>query len=235
MSTDYEAKPEAEERGPEPVTCILHEAVVPCARCAADDESYLAFLRGQSRIAGALATSAQAAQTAVADVYKQITRQVNDGDLWEIGAAELADALAEAAIAAAALRRIRRITGLFAAKAGEELADMGRHKDEKDAEVARLRAEVDQLQRRLADHCGNTGSCDVCEEKAELQRIDAIRAADAARYHGLVPALDGSLWFCASAPGHKFGCRASDGHVIITAAESVDGADPVEGEGSDVD
>lgn len=88
---------------------------------------------------------------------------------------------------------------------------------EKEAEIGRLRAEVDQLQRQLAANAG------------------AILAEDAARYHGFVRALDGTLRFCAFAPGHEPDCRDSDGHVIITAVEPDGSAEPIEGEGSDLD
>jgi hypothetical protein len=83
---------------------------------------------------------------------------------------------------------------------------------------------------------GGTAEPAACWEcQAELRRAGAILAEDAARYHGFVRALDGTLRFCASAPGHKFGCRDSDGHVIITAVEPDTTTDAVEGEGSDLD
>lgn len=88
---------------------------------------------------------------------------------------------------------------------------------EKSAEISRLRAEVDQLQRQLSANAY------------------AILAEDAARYHGFVRALDGTLRFCALAPGHENGCRDTCGHVIITAAEPDGSAEPIEGEGSDLD
>ena len=105
---------------------------------------------------------------------------------------------------------------------------------ERDAELERLRAEVGQLQRRLADH-----ACDVCGDGpgdvAASASARAILAEDATRYHGFVAALDGTLRFCALAPGHDDWCVDSDGHVIVTAAGPAAAPDPIEGEGSDLD
>lgn len=119
---------------------------------------------------------------------------------------------------------------------------------EKDAEVERLRAEVDQLQRRLADrdrlpvpasHYCDSGNCGVCGDgtgdAAASASARAILAEDSARYHGFVAALDGTFRFCGLAPGHEDWCVDSDGHVIVTAAKPADAVNPVDGEGSDSD
>jgi hypothetical protein len=114
---------------------------------------------------------------------------------------------------------------------------------EKDTELDRLRAEVAELRQQRAvaaidftsdsrlplapclrpawhGMCGPNPApvnCQIAEHHAPDQ-ADAVLAEDAARYHGFVRALDGTLRFCAFAPGHEPGCRDSDGHVIITVA-----------------
>jgi hypothetical protein len=106
------------------MTCEAHGAPKPCGECAAWDADHLAYLRGQSRIAGLLADRVKAAEAAVR-VLGDYARYEANGDMWEIGSDELADAIAGAETAATALRGVRRIWDLYAAgvKAGLDAAE----------------------------------------------------------------------------------------------------------------
>jgi hypothetical protein len=101
--------------------CIQHGTPPHCITCAEDHESYLRFLRGQSQIAGLLAERVAAADRAVGVLGRYIAFEVAD-DKWDIGATDLADAYAAAQTSAAALRGVRRIADLYAAKVAGDLA-----------------------------------------------------------------------------------------------------------------
>lgn len=104
--------------------CEQHHTPVPCEECATWEADRLAYLRGQSRIAVLLAERVQAAEMAVR-VLGDYARYETNGDMWEIGSAELADAITGAETATTALRGVRRIADLYAAgvKADLEAAE----------------------------------------------------------------------------------------------------------------
>jgi hypothetical protein len=106
------------------MTCEPHHVPEPCGECAAYDADHLAYLRGQSRIAGLLSERARTAEAAVR-VLGDYARYEANGDMWEIGSDELADAIAGAETAATALRGVRRIWDLYAAgvKTGLDAAE----------------------------------------------------------------------------------------------------------------
>jgi hypothetical protein len=105
--------------------CEQHGTAQPCARCAADHESYLGFLHGQGRIARLLAERVQAAQAAADVLARYIAFEARE-DRHEIGAGELADAAAGAETAAVALCGVRRIADLYAARVARDLAEAER-------------------------------------------------------------------------------------------------------------
>jgi hypothetical protein len=107
------------------ITCELHGAPAPCGECTAWEADHLAYLRGQSRIAGLLAERVKAAEAAV-KVLGDYARYEAAGDMWEIGSVELADAITGAETAATALRGVRRIAGLYAAGVKADLAEAER-------------------------------------------------------------------------------------------------------------
>lgn len=131
--------------------CEQHGTALPCGQCAADRESYLRFLQGQSRIAGLLAGRVQAAQAAVSVLARYVEFERQDGR-WDFGVDDLADAAAEAETAAAALRRARRIADLCVARAAMDLADA-----QEETEVTRLRARCAELERQLAESGASRG------------------------------------------------------------------------------
>jgi hypothetical protein len=107
------------------ITCEQHGQARPCAGCAADEAGQLAYLRDQSRIARIFGERVNAAENAVKALAKY-ARHEADGDKWEIGTDELADAIAGAEAAAAALRGVRRIAGLYASRVRADLAEAKR-------------------------------------------------------------------------------------------------------------
>jgi hypothetical protein len=93
----------------------------------AQDAADLAYLRGQSRIAGVFSERVKAAEEHVG-VLAEYARYEAGGDDWEIGSAELADAITGAEAALSALRGVRRIADLYAARVAADLkaAEAGR-------------------------------------------------------------------------------------------------------------
>lgn len=112
-------------RADEAGACEQHGADLPCARCAADDAACALFLHRRKRIAELLAERVQAAQLAVGVLARYIDFEAAE-DEHEIGSAELADAGDGAATAAAALRGVKRVADLFAARAAHDLAEAKR-------------------------------------------------------------------------------------------------------------
>ena len=131
--------------------CEQHGQALPCARCEDLRESCMRFAQGRSGVAGLLAERTQAAQAAVTVIARHIALEARE-DRHELGAAALADAAAEAEAAATALRRLRHITDLLAAKTAMDLADA-----QEETEVARLRARCAELERQLAESGADRG------------------------------------------------------------------------------
>jgi hypothetical protein len=93
---------------------------MPDITSEAQDAADLAYLHGQSRIAALLGERVRAAETAVG-VLANYARYEADGDDWEIGSAELSDAIAGAETALSALRGVRRIADLYAVRIATDL------------------------------------------------------------------------------------------------------------------
>jgi hypothetical protein len=82
----------------------------------------LAYLHGQARIAALFGERVKAAENAVR-VLADYARWEASGDKWEIGPAALADAIAGADAATAALRGVARVADLYAARVARDLTE----------------------------------------------------------------------------------------------------------------
>jgi hypothetical protein len=80
----------------------------------------LAYLRGQSRIAALFGERVKAAENAVR-VLADYARWEASADKWEIGQGALADAIAGADAATAALLGVRKVADLYAARVAADL------------------------------------------------------------------------------------------------------------------